>query len=196
MKYHRLFFVLVLLCFGCKPVFSRQAQYELLSLSNLQQLRDLADQSDELINSFQSPLHAIEWLGFQSHNTRKLIPDQAERSRILRILHYEAVRFSLDPDLVLALIEHESRFMQKVISPAGAVGLMQVMPFWKEVIGRDEDSLFEIRTNIRYGCLILRHYLDVEQGNVERALARYNGSLGRDAYPNSVLKLLTSKYRF
>ena len=141
-------------------------------------------------------MHAVDWLGFQSLNTRNLIADPVLRNQLLRTLHYESVRFNLDPDLILALIEHESRFMPKAISSAGAVGLMQVMPFWKNVIGQEGDSLFEIRTNIRYGCLILKHYLDIEKGNVERALARYNGSLGSDLYPNQVLSLLDKKYRF
>jgi len=112
------------------------------------------------------------------------------------MLHYESIRFNLDPDLVLALIEIESRFKTQVISSAGAVGLMQVMPFWKGVIGHESDSLFELRTNLRYGCLILRHYLDIERGQLERALARYNGSLEDNRYSSKVISLFSSKYRF
>ncbi len=125
-----------------------------------------------------------------------MIPDEDVRRDFLRIVHYESMRFNLDPDLVLALIEIESRFKVLAVSPVGAVGLMQVMPFWKKVIGQESDSLFELRTNIRYGCLILRHYLDIESGQTARALARYNGSLKDDRYSSRVILLLSSKYRF
>lgn len=179
-----------------KQASARQQQYEWLSEANRQQLRELASQSDSLITSFKSPMHAVQWLGFQSFNVRKMIPEENTRREFLRLIHYEAMRFNLDPDLVLALIEIESRFKTQAISSVGAMGLMQVMPFWKRVIGHESDSLFELRTNIRYGCLILRHYLDIERGQTARALARYNGSLGDDRYASQVISLLTSKYRF
>lgn len=175
---------------------ARQQQYLWLSESNHQQLRELASQHDSLITSFKSPLHAVQWLGFQSSNIKKMIPDEMTRREFLRMVHYESVRFSLDPDLVLALIELESRFSVRAVSSVGAVGLMQVMPFWKAVIGQETDSLFELRTNIRYGCLILRHYLDIERGQTDRALARYNGSLHDDRYSSRVLSLHASKYRY
>lgn len=195
MKYLGTLFLLIFI-FNIKTVYARQQQYEWISASNHRQLRELAHQSDSLITSFQSPLHAIRWLGFQSANIRKMIPDEDVRRDFLRIVHYESMRFNLDPDLVLALIEIESRFKVLAVSPVGAVGLMQVMPFWKKVIGQESDSLFELRTNIRYGCLILRHYLDIESGQTARALARYNGSLKDDRYSSRVILLLSSKYRF
>ena len=105
----------------------------------------------------------------------------------LRSVHYEATRAGLDPQLVLSVIQVESNFRKFSISVAGARGFMQVMPFWVNLIGRPGDNLFNLRTNIRYGCVILRHYLDIERGDVFRALGRYNGSLGKPEYPNLVL---------
>ena len=107
----------------------------------------------------------------------------------LDTVRYEAQRAGLDPHLVLGLIEVESGFRRYAISSAGARGYMQVMPFWTSVIGdRDPSALFDMRANLRYGCTILRHYLDIERGNLFRALGRYNGSLGRAEYPNMVLR--------
>ena len=104
-------------------------------------------------------------------------------------MRYEAQRAGLDPNLVLGLIEVESYFRRYAISSAGARGYMQVMPFWTQVIGDgDPAKLFDMRTNLRYGCTILRHYLDIERGDLYRALGRYNGSLGRPEYPNAVLR--------
>jgi soluble lytic murein transglycosylase-like protein len=179
-----------------RPACARQQQYEWISTSNHQQLRELANQSDSLITSFQSPLHAVQWLSFQSFNIRKMIPDESVRREFLRMVHYESMRFNLDPDLVLALIEIESRFKIQAVSSVGAVGLMQIMPFWKSVIGQESDSLFELRTNIRYGCLILRHYLDIERDQTARALARYNGSLADSRYSSKVIDLFSAKYRY
>ena len=104
----------------------------------------------------------------------------------LRTVWYESRRAGLDTALVLGLIEVESNFRKYAISSAGARGYMQVMPFWIKVIGRTDDNLFHLRTNLRYGCNILRHYLDIEKGDLYRALGRYNGSLGKAEYPNLV----------
>jgi soluble lytic murein transglycosylase-like protein len=101
-------------------------------------------------------------------------------------VHYEATRAGLDPHLVLGLIEVESGFRKYAVSKSGARGYMQVMPFWTKAIGAGEQNLFHLRTNLRYGCTILRHYLDVEKGDLYRALGRYNGSLGKPEYPNMV----------
>jgi soluble lytic murein transglycosylase-like protein len=98
------------------------------------------------------------------------------------------MRAGLDPHLVLAVIDVESRFRKYAVSKAGARGLMQVMPFWIEQIGGKGDNLFQERINLRYGCVILRHYLDREKGNLSNALARYNGSLGQPQYPSRVLR--------
>jgi len=115
------------------------------------------------------------------------VPDEAERRELLRSVHYEAIRAGLDPQLVLAVIHHESGFKKYAVSIADARGYMQVMPFWTRVIGAPEHNLFHLRTNLRYGCVILRHYLDREGGDLYRALGRYNGSLGRPEYPTAVM---------
>ena len=118
-------------------------------------------------------------------------PTAFERTEFLQMVRYEAQRAGLDPHLVLALIQVESGFRRHAISSAGARGYMQVMPFWTELIGdADASRLFDARTNLRYGCVILRHYLDRENGDLFRALGRYNGSLGRPEYPNAVLAAL------
>jgi soluble lytic murein transglycosylase-like protein len=127
------------------------------------------------------------WLNEMSARLAKRIPDRARRTELLKTVHYEALRSRLDPQLVLGLIETESAFRKYAVSSAGARGYMQVMPFWIKLIGKPEHNLFNLRTSLRYGCVILRHYLDVENGDYYRALGRYNGSLGRPEYPNLVL---------
>ena len=114
------------------------------------------------------------------------IPDENYRKALLTSIHYEATRAGLDPQLVLGLIQVESNFRKYAISSASARGYMQVMPFWLKVMNRPDDNLFHLRTNLRYGCTILRHYLDIEKGDLFRALGRYNGSLGKAEYPNLV----------
>jgi soluble lytic murein transglycosylase-like protein len=116
----------------------------------------------------------------------KRIPNQDYRLELLRAVHYEAKRAGLDPQLVLGLMQVESGFRKYAVSSANARGYMQVMPFWVKLIGRPDDNLFNMRTNLRYGCTILRHYLDIEKGDLYRALGRYNGSLGQPEYPNMV----------
>ena len=116
----------------------------------------------------------------------KRIPNREYRLDLLRSVHYEATRAGLDPQLVLGLMQVESGFRKYAVSSAGARGYMQVMPFWVKLIGRPDDNLFDLRTNLRYGCTILRHYLDIEKGDLYRALGRYNGSLGKPEYPNMV----------
>jgi len=123
--------------------------------------------------------------------TRRVIsrfPDEESTRQFLALVRYEAMRAGLDPHLVLAVIDVESHFRKYAVSKSGARGLMQVMPFWTEQIGARGDNLFTERTNLRYGCVILRHYLDRERGNLSNALARYNGSLGQPQYPNRVLR--------
>lgn len=137
---------------------------------------------------FQQPIVGQRWLNDMSARLAAFVPDgELYRRRLLTMIQYEAARADLEVQIVLGLIEVESRFRQYAISNVGAKGLMQVMPFWQRYIGREEHNLFDVRTNLRYGCTILRHYLNVENGDLHRALARYNGSLGRDKYPNAVL---------
>lgn len=127
------------------------------------------------------------WLATMSERLKRHMPDQNERKAFLATVHYEATRAGLDPQLILSIIQVESGFRKYAISTAGARGYMQVMPFWVDTIGSKEHNLFHLRVNLRYGCTILRHYLDIEKGNYFRALGRYNGSLGQATYPELVL---------
>lgn len=147
--------------------------------------RTIADQAPPR-TSFKTPLEAIDWLSEMSIRLAKRMPNREARLEFLRTVHYEATRAGLDPQLVLGLIQVESGFKKYAVSSAGARGFMQVMPFWIKVIGQPDDNLFHLRTNLRYGCTILRHYLDIEKGDLYRALGRYNGSLGKPAYPAMV----------
>ncbi len=145
-------------------------------------------------DSFPDRFEAEVWLTDMSARLSKQVTDPEERIRILTRVHYEASRVELPPELVLAVIEVESNFDRYAVSVAGALGLMQIMPFWLEEIGRPDDNLLHIETNLRYGCTILKYYLDKEQGDLRRALGRYNGSLGQRKYPNKVVEKLTRKW--
>lgn len=163
-----------------------------------------AQQEEALAASVQAALHAaiadqvspeskfpnlgekINWLASMSYRLEKRIPDPQARIDLLKTVHYEATRAGLDPQLVLGLIQVESGFRKYAVSQAGAIGYMQVMPFWVKLIGTKDSNLFHMRTNLRFGCTILRHYLDIEKGDLYRALGRYNGSLGKPEYPNMV----------
>ncbi len=136
---------------------------------------------------FPSEQEAYAWLGEMSRRLEKRIPDKDFRLDFLKTVHYEATRAGLDPQLVLGLIQVESGFRKYAVSPVGARGFMQVMPFWVHSIGAPDQNLFHLRVNLRYGCTILRHYLDIERGDLYRALGRYNGSLGQPEYPNMVV---------
>ncbi len=144
-------------------------------------------------NSFDDRFHAEVWLLDMSTRLTKRVKDTQLRLKILRSIHREASRVDLPPELIIALIDIESRFDHYAISRVGAQGLMQIMPFWLKEIGHPEDNLMDIDTNLRMGCTILKYYMDKEKGNIRRALARYNGSLGSWKYPNKVMKVL-SKY--
>ena len=147
--------------------------------------RSVSDQAAPKL-AFGTQYEADVWLKEMSRRLRKRIPDAESRLDFLSTVHYEATRAGLEPELVLGLIEVESGFKKYAVSSAGAHGYMQVMPFWVKEIGTVEHNLFHLRINLRYGCTILRHYLDMENGNLYRALGRYNGSLGRPEYPNLV----------
>jgi soluble lytic murein transglycosylase-like protein len=127
------------------------------------------------------------WIADMSRRLAPRVTDERERRDLLATVHYEARRAGLDPQLVLSIMQVESAFRKFAISSADARGYMQVMPFWLRLIGAPDQNLFNLRTNLRYGCTILRHYLDIEGGDLYRALGRYNGSLGRPEYPNAVL---------
>jgi soluble lytic murein transglycosylase-like protein len=129
-----------------------------------------------------------QWFGQMSERLRRKLPDDQSRTEFLEAVWYEATRAGLDPGLVLGLIQVESAYRKYAVSIAGARGYMQVMPFWTSVIGdSDRRKLFHMQTNLRYGCSILRMYIDMERGNLYLALGRYNGSRGRPKYPNAVL---------
>ncbi len=147
--------------------------------------RAVSDQAAPKL-AFSSQQEAQAWLDEMSQRLARKIPDAEYRFDLLSTVHYEATRAGLDPHLVLGLIEVESGFRKYAISKSGARGYMQVMPFWTKSIGAHGHNLFHLRTNLRYGCTILRHYLDLEKGNLYRALGRYNGSLGKPGYPNLV----------
>jgi soluble lytic murein transglycosylase-like protein len=127
------------------------------------------------------------WVTDMSRRLLPRIADERERRDFLATMHYEATRAGLDPQFVLGVIHLESGFKKYALSTASARGYMQVMPFWTRQIGSTDHNLFNLRTNLRYGCVILRHYLDIEGGDYFRALGRYNGSLGRSEYPTAVL---------
>jgi soluble lytic murein transglycosylase-like protein len=145
----------------------------------------VADQAPDQ-QAFSSPQEAAVWLTAMSRRLEKRIPDGDQRMDFLNAVHYEARRAGLDPQMVLGLIEVESGFRKYAVSKVGARGYMQVMPFWTRLIGTPQHNLFHLRMNLRYGCTILRHYLDIERGDLFRALGRYNGSLGKPEYPNRV----------
>lgn len=136
---------------------------------------------------FASPEEGQAWMADMSQRLKKRIPDQIYREDFLRSVHYEATRAGLEPELVMGLIQVESGFKKYAVSSVGARGYMQVMPFWVKSIGNPDDNLFHLRLNLRYGCTILRHYLNIERGDLYRALGRYNGSLGKPQYPNLVV---------
>ncbi len=154
-------------------------------------LRTAIEESDSFVDRFDAEV----WLVDMSALLEKKVPDAEKRLRLLRLIHYEATRAGLYPELVMAVIDIESNFEQFAISRAGAMGLMQVMPFWLKEIGRPDDNLFNARTNLRMGCTILRYYLDMEKGDLTQALARYNGSKGSYRYSNKVFAALNKRWR-
>jgi soluble lytic murein transglycosylase-like protein len=157
--------------------------YEPLSASVQAALhKSVSDQATPFL-AFDTEVEARRWLTAMSNRLAMRMPDRMQREEFLVTVHYEAKRAGLDPQMVLGLIQVESNFRKYAVSRAGARGYMQVMPFWAKLIGTRDDNFFHLRTNLRYGCVILRHYLDIERGDVFRALGRYNGSLGKPDYP-------------
>lgn len=158
-------------------------------------LRDLLREAVNDTSSFDDRFHAEVWLMDMSIRLAPIVRDPQQRIELLKLVHAEASRANLAPELVLAVIDVESYFNSWAISSVGARGLMQVMPFWLKEIGRPDDNLFDVRTNLRMGCTILRYYIDMEKGKLTRALARYNGSLNSYKYPDKVLGKLRSRWR-
>ena len=185
------------LCIGCSPLlFSGQAQ------AGAQVEEPLADSVRAVLSSAiagqappepqfkdtESRLAYLRWLGAMSERLKKKKPEWQARKEFLQTVWYESKRAGLDVTLVLGLIQVESNFRKFAVSNVGARGYMQVMPFWTRVIGDGDPSrLFHMQTNLRFGCVILRHYLDRENGDLFMGLGRYNGSRGKAPYPNAVL---------
>jgi soluble lytic murein transglycosylase-like protein len=145
-------------------------------------------------DSFADRFAAEVWLTDMVSRLGTRVDDPGEAVTILKTAHYEALRARIQPELVLAIMDVESNFDHYAISSAGAQGLMQIMPFWLEEIGRPDDNLMDIGTNLRFGCTILGIYLKREGGNMRRALARYNGSVGEHWYPNRVFNALRKRW--
>ena len=145
-------------------------------------------------DGFVDRFDAEVWLLDMSTRLKPFMDDEKLRLKLLRTIHSEASRARLSAELVLSVMEVESRFNRFAISKSGALGYMQIMPFWLTEIGKKSDSLFDPRTNLRYGCTILKYYLEIEKGDVVRALARYNGSLGSTEYPALVLNAYNRRW--
>lgn len=170
--------------------------YEPLSASVRSSMTRAISDGAHVQLAFDNPQDGYRWLVTMSKRLEKRIPDSEYREDLLKMVHYEATRAGLDPQLVLGIIQVESGFKKYAVSKVGARGLMQVMPFWAELLGDNTQNLFHVRTNLRYGCTILRHYLDIEKGDLFRALGRYNGSLGRAEYPNLVMGAWRKLFRY
>jgi soluble lytic murein transglycosylase-like protein len=180
---------LVALAAACLPLVSSAGNqlYEPLADSVRQRLSLMVSDRAPPTLHFRTTHDAHRWIDEMDRRLERRIPDRQSRLELLRAVHYEALRARLDPQLVLGLIEVESGFRKYAVSRAGARGYMQVMPFWVKLIGQPAHNLFHLRTNLAYGCAILRHYLDMEKGDYFRALGRYNGTLGKPDYPSRVL---------
>jgi soluble lytic murein transglycosylase-like protein len=186
MSKHRMKLLVALLALAAGSAFAGKQQYEPLSASVRAQLsKAVADAAVERA-AFADTSTVRLWLREMSNRLTRYIPDPEFREDFLNTLHYEATRAGLDPELMMGLIEVESGFKKYAVSHAGARGFTQVMPFWVDLIGTREQNLFHLRTNLRFGATILRHYIDIENGNLFRALGRYNGSLGKAEYPEMV----------
>lgn len=159
-----------------------------------EELRNLVVKAVNEAGSFRDRFEAEVWLMDMAGRLKKKIPDAQQRLELLKLVHFEATRVNLPPELVLAVIDVESNFNSWAISVVGARGLMQIMPFWLQEIGRPHDNLFRPETNVRMGCTILRYYMDKERGDLTRALGRYNGSLGQTKYPNLVFNAMRMRW--
>ncbi len=157
-------------------------------------LIDAIAQADSFKDRYEAEVWLMDYRGRLASHTAKRLPDETQRVHLLKQIHYEAKRANIEPELVLAVIDVESRFNPWAISNVGAQGLMQIMPFWLKEVGRPNDSLFDMRTNLRMGCTILSYYLKIEKGDLPRALARYNGSLGSWKYPDLVFNALRNRW--
>ena len=159
------------------------------------ELRQFLEQTIDGADSFEDRFDAEVWLVDMSTRLSRFVSDPEERLKLLRLIHASARRASLPPELVLSVIEVESHFNRFAISRVGAQGMMQVMPFWKDEIGRPDDNLTLNKTNLEYGCRILQFYLQREKGHLHRALAAYNGSSGSRVYSDKVYRAWKTRWR-
>ncbi len=171
------------------PAFAEQHRHAITP-----DLRILLQRAIESTDSFTDRFEAEVWLADMSTRLKQRVEDDKERLTILKNVHYEATRAELAPELILAVIEIESGFDRFAISKVGARGLMQIMPFWLVELNQANANLFSIPTNLRFGCTILKHYLEKENGDLRRAFARYNGSLGKRRYPDKVFSALSERW--
>jgi soluble lytic murein transglycosylase-like protein len=176
--------------------FAGNQLYEPLADSVRQRLSRMVSDRAPAKLYFASAQEGQRWIDEMDKRLAPRMRDRQQRLELLRTVHYEALRARLDPQLVLGLIEVESGFRKYAVSRAGARGYMQVMPFWVSLIGQPGHNLFHLRTNLAYGCAILRHYLDMERGDYFRALGRYNGTLGKPEYPNLVLGAWRGRWKY
>ncbi len=190
------FYLIYCLFFFAISVVSTVVQAESTSYRTTidEDLKNLLIEAVGDTTGFVDRFDAQVWLLDMSTRMTRQVPDPKERMEILKYVHSEATRSGLQPELVLSVIQVESNFDSYAISWVGARGLMQIMPFWLKEIGHPRDNLFDIKTNLRFGCTILSYYLKIEKGNLFRALGRYNGSLGRARYPNKVFKAMRDQW--
>ena len=179
--------IISILCFSASSVLASSSAPD-------PELKKLLQKAIEESSRFQDRYEAEVWFTDMNQRLKRRVKDNKERLSLLNMIHREARRVNLQPELVMAVIQIESNFDRWAISRVGARGLMQVMPFWLKEIGRPGDDLFNAQTNLRMGCTILRHYLDKEKGNLIKALGRYNGSLGSFRYPNKVMTALRKNW--
>jgi soluble lytic murein transglycosylase-like protein len=188
-------FLALALCWPAAALAGAQI-YEPLADSVRGRLSKMVSDRAPATMHFRSASDGQRWLAEMERRLEKRMPDRQQRLELLRTVQYEATRARLDPQLVLGVMEVESGFRKYAVSRAGARGYMQVMPFWVKLIGQPSHNLFHLRTNVAYGCAILRHYLDIERGDYWRALGRYNGSLGKTGYPELVLAAWRGRWKY
>ena len=167
----------------CNVAYANQVDHSLK-----QRLVEALAETDNGLDRFDAEVWLVDMSQRLKSRLKYRQVDEQHLLQLLQLVHHEARRAKLSPELVLSVIQVESNFDRFAISNAGARGLMQIMPFWLKELGRPEDNLFELQTNLRFGCTILRYYLDMEKENITRALARYNGSRGSYRYPSKVFK--------
>lgn len=196
MSKRRLKTALWLLVFNAGSAWAGAQMYEPMSATVKSQLSKTVADTAVRNAAFADSPSVKAWLAEMSRRLERRIPDTNYRQDFLNTVHYESIRAGLDPEMVLGLIEVESGFRKYAVSSATAQGYMQIMPFWTKLIGTPEHNLFHLRTNLRYGVTILRHYIDIERGDLFRALGRYNGSLGKPEYPNAVYAAWRKKFTY